>query len=67
MALTEHPHGRALHLEPSGLIQVCRQLFIGPVRPIEPTALRAVFHPRLERRRQRLGNPPRLPWRLWDL
>lgn len=60
MALTEVPPCRALDRDPSGLIQGGRQLFVGPVRPIEPTALGAVLHPPLDRRRQRLGHPTRL-------
>src|SRR5215467_5021146 len=62
MALTKVPHGRALHGDPCGLIYICRQLFVGPVRAIEPTPRRASFHPHLNRRPQRLGNPSRLAW-----
>src|SRR5215470_391190 len=62
MALTKVPHGRALHGDPCGLIPICRQLFVGPVRAIEPTPRRASFHPHLNRRPQRLGNPSRLAW-----
>jgi hypothetical protein len=62
MALTKVPHGRALHGDPHGLIQIRRQLFVGPVRPIKPTPRRACFHPLLDRRPQRCGNSSRLPW-----
>src|SRR5215510_13884998 len=57
MALTEHPHGRTFDRDPRRLVQIRRQLLIGPVRPIEPTPLGAGFHPRLDGRCQRLGNP----------
>ena len=62
MALTKVPHGRALHDDPCGLLHIRRQLFVGPVRAIEPTPRRASFHPHLNRRPQRLGNPSRLAW-----
>src|SRR5262249_38908580 len=60
MALTEVPHRGALDLDPGGLIQIHGQLFIGPVRPMEPTPPWAFLHPTLDHRRPRLGNPPRL-------
>src|SRR5678816_3330452 len=41
-------------------IHIRRQFFVGPVRAIKPTPRRAGFHPCLDRRPQRLGNPPRL-------
>jgi hypothetical protein len=66
MALTEVPYGRALDLDPRGLIQGGRQLFIGPMRSVEPTTLGASLHPPLDRRRQRLGHQPRLAWGPWD-
>src|SRR6516162_5219986 len=62
MALTKVPHGRALHDDPCGLLHIGRQLFVGPVRAIEPTPRRASFHPHLNRRPQRLGKPSRLAW-----
>ena len=62
MALTKVPHGRALHDDPCGLLHIRRQLFVGPVRAIEPTPRRASFHPHLNRRPQRLGKPSRLAW-----
>src|SRR5512132_3212988 len=60
MALTKVPHGRPLHRDARGLIHIRRQFFVGPVRAIKPTPRRAGFHPCLDRRPQRLGNPPRL-------
>jgi hypothetical protein len=60
MALTKVPHGRTLHGDPCGLIHIRRQLFVDPVRTIEPTTRWACFHPLLDRRPQCLGNPPRL-------
>src|SRR6516162_4731864 len=62
MALTKGSHGCPLHSDARGLIHIRRQLFVGPVRPIEPTPCRAGLHPLLDRRPQRLGNPPRLAW-----
>jgi hypothetical protein len=53
MAVAEDPHGGALDRDPRGPIQMRRQLFIGPVRAIELTALRALFHPLWDGRRQR--------------
>jgi hypothetical protein len=62
MALTQVPPGCPLHSDPRGLIHLRGQLFVGPVRPIEPTPRRAGFHPRLDRRPQRLGHASRLAW-----
>jgi hypothetical protein len=60
MTLTENPHCRALHLNAGGVIEVHRQLLIGPVGTVEATTLGAGFHPLLERRGQRLGHAARL-------
>jgi hypothetical protein len=60
MALTKVPHGRPLHSDARGLIAIRRQCFVGPVRSIKPTPRRAGLPPRLDRRDQRLGHPPRL-------
>jgi hypothetical protein len=67
MARTEIPHRRALPRDPRALIERGGHLLIGPMRPVEPTTLGAVFHPPLDRRRQRLWNPPRLAWSPVDL
>src|SRR5262245_60941853 len=67
MTLTKVPHGRPLHGDSRSLIHIRRQLFVGPVRPIEPTPRWAGFHPLLDCRPQRLGNPSRLAWCPLDL
>lgn len=67
MALTKRAHRRRFHLDAGLAIQIMRQLLIGPVRPIQATARRALFDPLNDPRRQRLGDPPRLPRRPLDL
>ena len=67
MTLTEHAHGSALDLNTCRPIQMGRQLFIGPVGPVEAAALRPLLHPRLEGRRPRLGNTTWLARRPLDL
>jgi hypothetical protein len=67
MALAEHPHGRALHLYARGPIEMRRQFFLGPVGSVKLTPLGTIVHPRLDGRRQRLGNTAPLARCPWDL
>jgi len=67
MARTEVAHCRTLDLDPRDVIPLGGHLLSGPLRPIAPTALGAVFHPPRDQRRQRRRHPPRLAWRPVDL
>jgi hypothetical protein len=62
MAVTEHPHGRALDLDARRPIPGRREFFRGPVRSIKVAALRSLLDPALHRGRQRLGKPSWLAW-----